>query len=110
MTDIPPTAADIEPPATAQGFNRAQAFRSIGFSIVVNAVLPYIIYRVLEPHYPKDSVMPLLISTVFPLFGLAFGMARRRTLDIVAVISLVEITISILVTLVARDVRLALIA
>jgi hypothetical protein len=107
MTDIPPTAVDLPP---GQGFDRSRAFRSIGLSIFVNAVCPYLIYRYLEPQYPAGNLTPLLASTVFPLLGLVFGLVRSRTADVVAIISLVEIAISIAVVLVASNITLALVA
>jgi hypothetical protein len=111
MTDVPPTAADISASANSNsGFDRARAFRSIGLSIVVNAVCPYLIYRYLEPKFPPGSLTPLLVSTTFPLFGLLLAMARRRTVDYIAVISLIEISVSIVITLVASNIRLALVA
>lgn len=97
-----------QPPSAQSSFDRAHAVRAIGFSIVVNAVLPYLIYRVLEPRFPADSLTPLVVSTVFPVFGLAFGIIRRKAIDYIAVIVLVEIGITILVTLAASSVRFAL--
>ncbi len=91
-------------------FSWPRALGSIGLSIVINAVCPYLIYRALAPHYPPSDVTPLLVSTVFPLIGLVLGAVRQRMVDVISIISLVEIGISILVTLVAADVRLALIA
>ena len=74
-----------------QALLRAQAFRSIGFSVVVNAVLPYLAYRLLEPRFPHASITPLLISTAFPLFGLVFAAARKSAADAIAIISLIEV-------------------
>jgi hypothetical protein len=109
--EIPPTAADVAAPVNPKsGFSGPQAFRSIGLSIVVNAICPYFIYRYLEPKFPSGSLTPLVVSTAFPLFGLMLGLTRRRTVDYIAVISLVEISIGIVVTLVASNVRLALVA
>jgi len=105
MTDIPPTATELP----AGGFSYVRAIFSLAFSIFINAICPYLIYRTLEPQYPAGSLMPLLASTVFPLMGLLIGFARRRA-DIIAIISLVEILISIAVTLVASNVTYALIA
>jgi hypothetical protein len=111
MPEIPSTATEASSSGSAtSGFNRAQAFRSIGLSIVVNAVCPYFIYRYLEPKFASGSIAPLLVSTAFPLLGLMLGMARRRTVDYIAVISLVEISIGIVVALAASNVRLALVA
>jgi hypothetical protein len=111
MAEIPSTATEVSSSGNPKsGFNRAQAFRSIGRSIVINAICPYFIYRYLEPKFPSGSVAPFLVSTAFPLLGLMLGMARRRTVDYIAVISLVEISIGIVVTLAASNVRLALVA
>ena len=105
--------SDPSHPAAAQpepgGFSLARTLAAVAISIVVNAVLPFVIYRTLAPHYPSDSLAPLLASTVFPLVALGIGLLRRRA-DTIAIISLVEIAISIVVTLIAADVRLALIA
>jgi hypothetical protein len=110
MTDIPPTATDVAPPVSAEGgYSAVRTFFSITISIVINAVLPYLIYRWLEPRFPAGSLTPLLASTVFPFLALLMSFARRRA-DIIAIISLVEITISIVVTLVSSNVEYALIA
>jgi hypothetical protein len=110
MTDDLHTAAIESPPDPASRFRFGKAFRAIGASIFINAVVPYLIYRALEPQFPQGSINPLLASTVFPLLALVFGLAIRRSLDYVAIISLTEILISIIVVVVARDVRLALVA
>jgi hypothetical protein len=83
---------------------------AVAASIFVNAVVPYLTYRALEPLYPPGSLTPLLAATIFPFLALSFGLFRKRSVDAVAVISLVEITVTILVTVAASDVRLALIA
>lgn len=109
MTDLRNTTAQT-PDSNAARFSWPRAIRAIATSIVINAVCPYLIYRALAPLYPAGDLTPLLASTIFPLFGLVFGAIRTRVLDTIALISLVEILISIAVTLAARDIRLALIA
>ncbi|HEX2593655.1 MAG TPA: VC0807 family protein [Rhizomicrobium sp.] len=110
MTDIPPTATGVAPIEPKDGgYSAVRTFFSISISIVINAVLPYLIYRWLEPRFPAGSLIPLLASTVFPLLALLVSFLRRRA-DIIAIISLVEITISIVVTLVASNIEYALIA
>ena len=110
MSDLRQATMSNAPEMPNANFNWPRAFGSIAFSVVINAVCPYLIYRALAPHYPANSVTPLLVSTVFPLFGLAIGISRQRMVDVISIISLVEIAISVAVTLVAADVRLALIA
>jgi hypothetical protein len=113
MNDLRQTTMDTTPMSATQPqshFNWPRALGSIGLSVVINAVCPYLIYRALAPHYPANDVTPLLVSTVFPMIGLVIGIVRQRMVDVISIISLVEIGISILVTLAAADVRLALIA
>jgi hypothetical protein len=63
VEEIPPTATDVAASVNPKsGFNRAQAFRSVVGSIVVNAVCPYIIYRYLEPKFSSGSLAPLGVS------------------------------------------------
>ena len=111
MNELRNTTMDAPMSAAApQHFSWLRALGSIGLSLIINAVCPYLIFRALEPHYPPNDVTPLLVSTVFPLIGLVLGAVRQRMVDTIAIISLVEIGISVVVTIVAADVRLALIA
>lgn len=107
MTGEPRSAA---PEQQQRGFDAGGTFRSVALNLLVNALLPYLAYRLLEPRFPDGSVAPLLISTVFPLLGLGFGILRKRAVDYVAVIVLVEIGITILVSLLAANVERALVA
>ncbi len=108
MTDLRDANAMTE--TTTGKFSWPRAARSIAASIVLNAVCPFLIFRALTPLYPDGDLTPLLASTVFPVFGLVFGAIRARLLDTIALISLVEIGITIAVTLAARDIRFALVA
>ncbi len=103
MTDTPL-------PAAQQGPNRAQMFRSIGLSLVVNAATPFAIYRLTAPHYPSESVIPLLYATVAPALWLAYNTIRNRTVDAISIIAICETIATITVTLLAKNVGWALIA
>ena len=103
MTDTPPAAAQGGP-------NIGQMMRNIGGSLIVSALLPYLAYRFLEPHFAKDSVYPLLYSTIFPVLGFAWGVFRRRAVDAIALIVMAEIAASIAATLLSANVGWALIA
>lgn len=110
MSDLRTAAIAIPAPQAPARFNRSKMFRALGASLILNALFPYLIYRALEPRFPIGSVMPLLASTVFPLLGLAVSLFRKRSADIVAIISLAEIAMSIAVIFMAQDIRLALLA
>ena len=92
------------------GPDRGQMFRNIGLSLVVNAAIPYAVYRLTAPHYPAEGVVPLLYATVVPTLWLAFNIIRSRTVDAIAIISICETVATIAVTLLAKNVGWALIA
>jgi hypothetical protein len=89
-------------------FNPMHAVRSIGFSLFVNGVCPYLLYRVLQPHYPAGSVMPLVYASIFPLLGLVIGHIRTRTIDFIALLALFEISYNVATALVATNVHWAI--
>jgi hypothetical protein len=84
-------------------FNPLHALRSVGQSLLVNGVCPYILYRVLQPHYPNGSVMPLVYASLFPLVGLALGLIRTRMVDFIAVLALFEISYNVVTALLASN-------
>jgi hypothetical protein len=90
-------------------FNPLHALRSIGASLFVNGVCPYLLYRVLQPHYPAGSVAPLLYASLFPLLGLVLGHIRTRTVDFIALFALFEISWNIVTALLASNVHWAII-
>jgi hypothetical protein len=104
MTTRSPSA-----PAHAHGFDRRGALKSVGLSLTVNALCPFLLYHVLQAHFPSDSVMPLLYATIFPVIGLILSLVRKRTVDAIAILAMAGIAFHILVTLLARSVGIALI-
>ncbi|MBL6938183.1 MAG: hypothetical protein ISS15_06240 [Alphaproteobacteria bacterium] len=91
------------------GPDRAQILRNVGASLV-NAAIPFAIYRLSAPHYPAESVIPLLYATVVPALWLAFNTIRSRAVDAIAIIAICETVATIAVTLLAKNVGWALIA
>jgi hypothetical protein len=85
-------------------------FRNIGFSLVVNAAIPFAVYRLTAPHYPAESVVPLLYATVVPVLWLVFNTVRNRAVDAIAIIAICETVATVAVTLLAKNVGWALIA
>jgi hypothetical protein len=100
----PPTA----PPPSA--FSRATMLRTIGFSLLVNGVCPYLLYTALEPHFPEGAFQPLLYATVFPLTGLAVGIVRNRTVDMIAAIVLFSMAVNIAAIFLTPNLKWALVA
>ncbi|MGD0190346.1 MAG: VC0807 family protein [Rhizomicrobium sp.] len=90
-------------------FNPLHAVRSILFSLFVNGVCPYLLYRTLQPHYPAGSVLPLVWASIFPVTGLVAGLIRTRTIDYIAVIALFEISWNVSTALLASTLGWAMI-
>ncbi|HEV2560540.1 MAG TPA: VC0807 family protein [Rhizomicrobium sp.] len=106
----PPAAPDVLNSDVARtAFNRKAAFRSIGFSLLVNALCPYLLFRFLEPRFPHESVLPLLYSTIFPVIGFCLGIFRKRMVDAIALIALCGIVFHIAVTVLSPNVSTALV-
>src|SRR5258708_18624607 len=111
MTDLQAETAELPSLADAQGgFKPLEAARTIGFSFFVNGLCPYLLYRFLQPRFPSESLLPLLYTSVFPVLGLGYGIARKRTVDFIALIALFEISVNVTATLVASNIRMALVA
>jgi len=89
-------------------FNPLHALRSVGASLFINGVCPYLLYRVLQSHYPAGSVTPLIFASLFPLLGLVLGLIRTRTVDFIALFALFEISYNIVTALVASNVHWAI--
>src|SRR5229473_1230077 len=77
MTERSPSA-----PAHAHGFDRRGALKSLGLSLTINALCPFLLYRVLRSHFPANSVMALLYATIFPVIGLILSLVRKHTVDL----------------------------
>ena len=110
MTDAAPETPELPTVGEAGAvFNPLHALRSIGLSIFINGVCPYILYRVLAPHYRPGSVIPLVYASIFPLLGLVLGHIRTRMIDFIAVIALFEISYNIATALAASNVHWAIV-
>jgi hypothetical protein len=107
MTEI--LTPDTEQAAVATPFQPKDAFRSVLFSIFINGVLPFAVYKLLVPYFPHGSILPLLCASVFPVIGLGVSLARTRTVDAIAIFAIFGLSWSIVSTLLAGEVHLALI-
>lgn len=95
---------------TQGGPDRGQIFRNVALSLVINAAIPFAIYRASAPYYPAESVLPLLYATAVPTLWLAWTTLRSRAVDAIAIIAICETVATITVTLLAKNVGWALIA
>lgn len=107
MSDISAPAAGGA--AVIQVYDPKSSLKAVGLSIFINGVLPFAVYKILAPHFASGSIMPLLYASAFPLLGFAVGLIRTRAVDAIAAFALFGIFYSIGSTLLAGEVRLALI-
>ena len=75
--------------------------RSLSRSLVVNVLGSWLIYAVAERCFPSPSMVPLWASVLAPAGDLIWELRKRRSVDVVAVITLSQLSASILISLVA---------
>jgi uncharacterized membrane protein len=78
-------------------------------SLAINLLGPYLLYRAVEGFFPAKSIAPLLISSLIPAGQLALVFARKRRVEVIAVISLVQLAASLAVALASHSVDAAMI-
>src|SRR5260370_36618920 len=49
--------------------------------LVLDGVLPFLLYLILRPRFASTSVVPLAVGGPFPLLGRALYLVRHRPLD-----------------------------
>ena len=86
---------------------RGSIIRSLVPSIVINGVLPYVLYILLSPHLPQ--VTALAITAVPALIYTLFGFVRNRRIDLIGAIALLTIAIGIISAILIHDPRVFLI-
>lgn len=94
--------------ANAHRARLPEALRALAASLFINALCPYLLYRVLEPRFAPDSLAPLALSGLFPVLGLTVGFVRQRALDIIGLFALVEVGVAIVTTMMAHSASSAL--
>jgi hypothetical protein len=78
-------------------------------SLLINILGPYIVFTLAEPHFPADSTTPLLLSALVPAIEFTILYWRQRVVDVIAIISLVQLTGSIVITLLAHTAHSAIV-
>lgn len=107
MSEVIEPAAETA--AVQARYDPRAALKSVTFSILVNAVAPFVVYKVLASHFRPNSIVPLLYASAFPVLGLIFGLVRTRVIDAIAIFALFGLAYSLVTTLLAGEVHLALI-
>jgi len=81
-----------------------KAFGGMLKSILINAVLPLVIYLLASPHMPTLAVFALM--AIPPVLYSGYGWVRAHSIDPISIITLVLIVVAMLLALLVHDPRL----
>ncbi|CAK4069021.1 unnamed protein product [Aphanomyces euteiches] len=98
MTESPTT----QPPSEAR-----QIFLGVLLILVINVVLPIVIFNILSPH--MDDVYALLLSGVPPMMETLFRIIVQRRFDVINILAVISIGLSVALALATKDAKLAMV-
>lgn len=82
------------------------ARRELAFELLVNGVLPYVIYEQAKARLHSSETEALVWATVVPAVMILLGFVRQRKLDIIASFTIFTLVLSIVVAYATEDPRL----
>jgi len=83
--------------------------RGLLISIVLNAVIPVVLYQLAKHYLSATEMTALSAAALFPLGFSILDLSRTRTLDPVALLALMSITVSLIAVALGGSTRLLLI-
>ncbi|CAM3926531.1 VC0807 family protein [Cohnella lubricantis] len=86
---------------------RKDILRSILITLLINGVLPYLVYEILRSH--MTSLQALSIATVIPLLDNAYTLLKSRKLDVFASFMLTSFLLGLLVLTLGGNEQLLLV-
>jgi intracellular septation protein A len=95
--------------ATSNGSNPKQVVRSLLPTIVINAILPFIIYVIMKNLLHQSDFLSLVATGIPPTLASLISIVRNRRIDFIAGVVLLGIVVGLLVTLVSHDAKLLLV-
>jgi ubiquinone biosynthesis protein COQ4 len=103
-------AAGQAPPVVQRRapFGRLKGALPLIRSLAINTLGPFAAYAILERSFPSLSIVPLLGAAAIPAIDMGVVFARRRLLDAVAAISLTQLTLSLIITVLSNSPRAAM--
>lgn len=78
-------------------------------SVILNAVIPYILYILAKKYFSASELEALSIASLFPIFDSIFSFIKNRSFDLIAVITLLSIVVSIIAIFLGGSPKLLLI-
>ena len=88
---------------------RPAGLKALIQSLLINILGPYIVFTLAEPHFPANSTTPLLLSALVPAIEFTILYWRQRVVDVIAIISLVQLIGGVAITLLAHTAHAAII-
>lgn len=101
-------ASPARPEAAGQN-KKLATFLGIGYSILINGVLPFIIYTLLKNYTHVSDLMALFASGIPPIIDSIVSVIRKGHVDIIAGMALIGIAVSIILIFLGGSPRLYLI-
>lgn len=80
--------------------------RELAFELVVNGILPYIVYEQAKQRLGSSETEALVWATVIPAVMILVGLLRQRKLDMIATFTIFTLVLSIVVAYATEDPRL----
>ncbi len=101
-------------PAPAPARAGSPGFRFAGLlpltrNLTINILAPWLAYAALERWLPAPGIVPLLAAAAIPAVESAVLFARKRAIDAIAIISVTQYVVSVLITLATRDPHAAMV-
>lgn len=84
--------------------------RSLLRSVAINGGGSFLVFHLATPHYPKNSPLPLVWSSVVPAFNLARGIVVKRAIDFVAGLACLDIAGNVAVAFVTGSLTAVFVA
>ena len=86
---------------------RTVALRGVMRSLLINIVCTYLLYESLAPHFRPGSPAPLGTAAA-PLFGIVYVVMRQRSIDVIALLAIVDVAVGVISAGVTQTATLAL--
>jgi hypothetical protein len=82
---------------------------SLTRSLGINGLGSWLVYAALQQVFPSPSVVPLWAAAAVPVADLTWELWKRRSIDVIAVIALTQLSAGIVITLLAGTPRAAMV-
>lgn len=104
---VPAASPGTSAPTSLNSPKMGTILRSFLPDIIINGVLPYVLYQYLKQHHFSDLTALAMTATVPALYSIV-GIIRRHRIDLIAAVVLLGLAINAVVLLIGGDAKLLL--